>query len=265
MKVLASFVASAMAAWSDNFEKLDDETKFSQFESCKEAVQSVILSNDIENGGFNCEHLNDPEPHHTISCSASCDGSNYEPNWKSSQFLVQCKANPEIKRKFKGKQSCSLKPVDLCETFYATDLFPMGDFVIERFSKRGAHKLARLSLQCHDFDKSAKATCMSNKGVLKSKEDLETFCVPEPEYCIPPLVIEGSWEFIKKRKNGDKVFELHCPNTDNDMRGKVICEKSTGAFRNSHHSADEFLNFCVAEGPSGDGSGESSGEGSGEF
>jgi len=80
--------------------------------------------------------------------------------------------------------------------------------VLQRFSKRGAHKLARFSLQCHDSDKSAKATCMSNKGELKSKENLDNFCVPEPEYCEPPLVIEGSWEFIKTRKNGDKVFEV---------------------------------------------------------
>jgi hypothetical protein len=49
---------------------------------------------------------------------------------------------------------------------------------------------------------------MSNKGELKTKEDLETFCVPEPEYCIPPQADEGSWEFIKTRKNGDKVFEV---------------------------------------------------------
>ena len=48
------------------------------------------------------------------------------------------------------------------------------------------------------------------------------------------------------------------------MRGKVICEKATGAFENRHHSEDEFLNFCVPDGSSGDGSGDSSGEGSGE-
>ena len=30
MKLLASIVASAMAAWSNNFNKLDDATKFAQ-------------------------------------------------------------------------------------------------------------------------------------------------------------------------------------------------------------------------------------------
>jgi len=264
MKVLASIVASVMAKWSNNFDKLDNETQFSQFESCKEEVHAVIFSNEIENGGFNCEHLNDPVPYHTIICSASCDGDNYEHEWRTSRFSVQCKETPQVKTKFKGDQSCSLKPVDICEEFYIEDLFPMGDFVLQRISKRGAHKLARLSLQCHDSDKSAKATCMSNKGELKSKENLDNFCVPEPEYCEPPLVIEGSWEFIKTRKNGDKVFELNCPNTDFDMRGKVICEKATGAFRNRHHTEDEFLNFCAPDSPSGDGSGSSSGEGSGE-
>jgi len=208
MKVLASVVASAMAAWSNNFNKLDEATKFAQFESCKEAAHAVILSNDIINGGFNCDHLTSPEPHHTISCSASCDGENFTKNWRSSRFSVQCKKNPEVRRKFKGEQSCTEKAADLCEEFYNEDLFPMGDFILQRFSKRGAHKLARFSLKCQDSNKSAKATCLSSKGELKSKENLDTFCVPEPEYCVPPLVVEGSWEFIKTRKNDDKVFEV---------------------------------------------------------
>ena len=85
----------------------------------------MIFSKEIENGGFNCEHLNDPVPYHTIICSASCDGDNYEHEWRTSRFSVQCKETPQVKTKFKGDQSCSLKPVDICEEFYIEDLFPM--------------------------------------------------------------------------------------------------------------------------------------------
>ncbi|CAG5110914.1 Oidioi.mRNA.OKI2018_I69.chr2.g5261.t1.cds [Oikopleura dioica] len=263
MKISAGLLASAMAGWSDNFNRLPEATQFQQFEACKEAVHEVLSSHDIPNGGFNCDHLSSPGVHHTISCFASCDAGNYEAQWRTSRFFVQCRSSPVVKKKFRGSQECTVAPEDECEDFYNEALFPMGNFVLKGHAKRGRHKLARFELRCQDSDDFAKATCMSNQGTLKSKEDLDTFCVPEQPYCEPPEVIEGDWVPIKIRKNGDKVFELHCPNTNFDMRGKVVCSKSTGNFWNRHHSLDEFLTFCVPNGGSGEGSGESSGEGSG--